>query len=47
MSGGVERCDALSDRSDGSREMIIRKDINYDVRYYDGQVARNVRSESE
>lgn len=38
MSSGIDRCDALSNRSDDSREMIIRKDVNYDVQYYDGEV---------
>lgn len=45
VSNTAERGDTRRSRSDGSREMIIRKDVNYDVQYYDGQPSLDVRSE--
>jgi hypothetical protein len=39
--------DALSSRSDGSKELIIRKDVNYNVQYYDGEAKSHARSESQ
>lgn len=46
ISNTIERSDTRRSRSDGSREMIIRKDVNYDVQYYDGKASSDVRSES-
>lgn len=46
ISDTGERRDTRRSRSDGSREMIIRKDVNYDVQYYDGKTSHDIRGES-
>lgn len=47
LSSTGERRGAGSSGSGDSRELIIRKDVNYDVQYYDDGARPKVRSESE